>query len=640
MAQEQNLITVKFKPTGHKALTRAINELARAQARLEKGTVRIGDSTKKYSNKLQLLGGQLSVIRSKLLVLSFALSLGTKQMLAMVKQSAKVDALRLSFANLTKAAELNVGTLQMLRDATNGTTSDMTLLTQANNAMILGIVRSSDEMAEMFDVAQRLGRAVGRDTASSVESLITGIGRQSRLMLDNIGIIVKSEQAYQKLADNLGITTEELTDAQKKQAFLNATMEAAREKVAMLGAETLTSQDKFNKFSAAIDNAQDVIGSKLSPTLSKAANFYADLIDSLFGAREETIKYSDEIIASEKELNKLQNMSKIYQHVLDNYQHSAKDVIRVIMMTNEELVTEEQARDKVRKQQEITQKQIEMLIAFIKAEKEAYKENRGEKEKGNIVEELTREQKKKLLIENQNLLLAIKEEKALKDSIITVDEQRNLIDERKIQLDELKAQGFIAESEHLKQMNMLKKQSISLDEQELKKSVEKVQSYGKIVGGLANLNSAMKGSMLVTARLQQIQAMVDAYAGAQSGWAQNKKAYPFPIPELLYGADIAAGLAQARAVESQIGKFETGGYVGGRRHSEGGTLIEAERGEFVMSRNAVESVGLEAMNRINQTGNAGGVTVNVSGNVMTQDFVENDLADAIREAARRGVAFS
>ena len=68
--------------------------------------------------------------------------------------------------------------------------------------------------------------------------------------------------------------------------------------------------------------------------------------------------------------------------------------------------------------------------------------------------------------------------------------------------------------------------------------------------------------------------------------------------------------------------------------------ILAQSGEFVMSRNAVESVGLETMNRINQTGNAGGVTVNVSGNVMTQDFVEGDLAAAIREATRRGVAFS
>ena len=102
----------------------------------------------------------------------------------------------------------------------------------------------------MFDIAQRLGRALGRDTASSVESLITGIGRQSRLMLDNIGIIVKADDAHQAYAEALDITVDELTDADKKQAFLNATMDAARSKVALLGDEVLTAENSFNALKA------------------------------------------------------------------------------------------------------------------------------------------------------------------------------------------------------------------------------------------------------------------------------------------------------------------------------------------------------------------------------------------------------
>ena len=83
-------------------------------------------------------------------------------------------------------------------------------------------------------------------------------------------------------------------------------------------------------------------------------------------------------------------------------------------------------------------------------------------------------------------------------------------------------------------------------------------------------------------------------------------------------------------------KFEQGGLVGGRRHSQGGTIIEAERGEFVMSRNAVESVGLEAMNRINEGGSAGGINISFSGNVMTDSFIEDEAIPKIREAIRRG----
>ena len=38
-------------------------------------------------------------------------------------------------------------------------------------------------------------------------------------------------------------------------------------------------------------------------------------------------------------------------------------------------------------------------------------------------------------------------------------------------------------------------------------------------------------------------------------------------------------------------------------------------------------------------GGGASVVVNVSGNVLTSDFVENELADNIREAVRRGTDF-
>ena len=101
----------------------------------------------------------------------------------------------------------------------------------------------------------------------------------------------------------------------------------------------------------------------------------------------------------------------------------------------------------------------------------------------------------------------------------------------------------------------------------------------------------------------------------------------------------AQGLVSAGIILSQKApQYEYGGLVGGRRHSAGGTLIEAEQGEFVMNRNAVDSIGVGALNAMNQ--GSGGVTVNVSGNVLTQDFVEGELAESIQEAVRKGVSFA
>ena len=97
---------------------------------------------------------------------------------------------------------------------------------------------------------------------------------------------------------------------------------------------------------------------------------------------------------------------------------------------------------------------------------------------------------------------------------------------------------------------------------------------------------------------------------------------------------IAKGLTNVATIKAQ--KFESGGIVGGNRHSQGGTMIEAERGEFVMSRSAVQSIGTETLNQMNQTGNAG-ITVNISAPLVDETVVET-IIPAIEKAQRMNLA--
>ena len=228
MAQEK--ILIRFQAKGNKALTKAIKELDLATKSLT-GTMAantVASTTNSVALRNQgriasLTGNAFATLRSKMLLFTFAMSMGVRQLINFSKQAAKVEGMSNAFATLQGAGDGASIALDRLQRATNGTMNNMELLKQANNAMVLGITKNSEEMAEMFDLAQRLGRALGVDTAHAVESLITGIGRQSRLMLDNIGIIVKAEEAYEKYASSLGKTASDLTDAEKKQAFLNAT---------------------------------------------------------------------------------------------------------------------------------------------------------------------------------------------------------------------------------------------------------------------------------------------------------------------------------------------------------------------------------------------------------------------------------
>ena len=266
-------ILVNFKARGDQKLIKSMHALAQAQGRLEKNaksaataTTFLGTSFNRNAKGASAFSLSLSTLRSKMLLVSFGLGLvanGLSRTLAsMAKSSQQLNQMERAFDNLIGGAESSSIALSKLSLATNGTVSDFELLQQANNAMILGVSKNSDEMAEMFDIAQRLGKALGVDTTRSIESLVTGIGRQSRLMLDNIGIIVRSDEAYESYAKQLGKSKDELTDFEKKQAFFNATMESARKKVAAIGEET-DEGDAFQKLSASTDGLLEFLMVKL-----------------------------------------------------------------------------------------------------------------------------------------------------------------------------------------------------------------------------------------------------------------------------------------------------------------------------------------------------------------------------------------
>ena len=140
--------------------------------------------------------------------------------------------------------------------------------------------------------------------------------------------------------------------------------------------------------------------------------------------------------------------------------------------------------------------------------------------------------------------------------------------------------------------------------------------------------------------LNLVQIAMNTASAIMKIWAEVPKADFGVMTGILSVMAAGMGIAQAAIVASQKQPaFAAGGMVGGQSHAQGGTLIEAEKGEFVMNRGAVESIGIESMNRINEGGGGGVVNVNVSGNVMSQDFVEGELAELIRESSRRGTDF-
>ena len=216
-----------------------------------------------------------SKFQAKLVTLSAALDIGQRAFSSIqsvlnvtfeaLDRAATVENLARSFENLQDSIGDNATTkLKALQDATRGLVSDQELLQQSNQAVLLGVDDGSGKFEELAAAALKLGQAQGITAAQAIESLTVGIGRQSKQVLDNLGVIVKAEEAYSAYAAGIGKTTEQLTDQERRLAFNEAAFAAITEKAGDLSEAQLTGAQAAQVLTASFSNLQDRFATSLS----------------------------------------------------------------------------------------------------------------------------------------------------------------------------------------------------------------------------------------------------------------------------------------------------------------------------------------------------------------------------------------
>ncbi len=116
--------------------------------------------------------------------------------------------------------------------ATGGLVDKFTLAKSAIAANRLGVAKTEEEFARLTAIGSKLARSLGRDATSGVEDLTTALARQSPMILDNLGITLKAEEANKAYAEQIHKTVDQLTDAEKKQAFVTIALQKGEEAAA------------------------------------------------------------------------------------------------------------------------------------------------------------------------------------------------------------------------------------------------------------------------------------------------------------------------------------------------------------------------------------------------------------------------
>ncbi|NLD45474.1 MAG: hypothetical protein GX657_18505, partial [Chloroflexi bacterium] len=202
--------------------------------------------------------------------------------------------------------------LDKLRASSQGTIADMDLMLSANRAMMLGVTKDAEQMARLLEVAAVRGQAMGLSTQQAFNDMMTGIGRASPLILDNLGIVTGGQKVYDDYAKSIGKATDALTEQEKKQALVSLVLDQGE-------GMTFTADGAagWEQLSAAWGNLKVSLGELVNETLrlpealslaAQAISGFNDVVQDGQSRQDQATEWADHYRAA---LERLRDENKI-----------------------------------------------------------------------------------------------------------------------------------------------------------------------------------------------------------------------------------------------------------------------------------------------------------------------------------------
>ena len=203
-----------------------LDQSTRQADRAGKGLARTSsNSTKNFSKMSQGISGGLVPAYAVLAANIFALSAAFRFLQDAMETRNMIEGQK-AFGSITGIAYQTI--TKNVRDATEG----MLEFKEAAEAVAIGTASglSADALVQLGTAAKNVSLALGRDLSDSFQRLIRGVTKAEPELLDELGIVLRLENATRKYALTIGKTKEELNAYERTQAVLNDVLEQAERK--------------------------------------------------------------------------------------------------------------------------------------------------------------------------------------------------------------------------------------------------------------------------------------------------------------------------------------------------------------------------------------------------------------------------
>lgn len=242
----------------------------------------LGNNTKQQSQKMQMRWTELWS-KVQLGVMAFQqVYRVAEQFYQLAREGAELEYTASKFDRLTESINTTTEALMVdLKEATDGTMSEMELMASATDFMTLGLAKSHDEVVRLTTVSSQLGM--------DMNQLVLTLTNQTTMRFDALGVAVDGFDEKVAALKATGMDTNE--------AFTEAFLQQAEEQIAKVGSVTDESIGSFMRLEAAW---QDIVaeGKKsLVPFFADVAEGLAEMMTLIPDNEDALYKLNQELMS-------------------------------------------------------------------------------------------------------------------------------------------------------------------------------------------------------------------------------------------------------------------------------------------------------------------------------------------------------
>jgi len=186
----------------------------------------------------------------------------------MAMEAAPVQGLKSAFDGLTASfVGGSDAMLKGLQAASGGMIANRDLMQSFNKGASLVSIDFAQKLPEAMQYLGKVSAATGQDVGYLMDSMVTGVGRLSPMILDNLGIQVSATEASEAYAEAHGLIASELTKEQQQMAMYDMVLEKLAKTTADMPDVTGSAAQGMASFGTMIQNLKDDIGLAFLPVL-------------------------------------------------------------------------------------------------------------------------------------------------------------------------------------------------------------------------------------------------------------------------------------------------------------------------------------------------------------------------------------